>query len=74
MDFASVVEIAKAFGPPGLIIGYLLWQQERTDKRWLAHEEKRLKSDDARTACDKDMVQAVTALRVQIEAGQRHVR
>lgn len=68
MDFASIMPVAQAFGVPGLVIGFLIWDRDRRDKNWRDHEEKRLKQEEARINCDKDMVAALTALKVTIEA------
>lgn len=54
------------FGPMGLMVAYVIWDKSRIGAKWLSHEERRLKVDEARIETDKEMVLALQALTFRI--------
>lgn len=69
---SEALSLAGQFGPMGLLVGYLIWDKQRTDAKWREHEGERLKQDKARVDADKAMAQAMTALSIVIQ-GRPHV-
>lgn len=63
---SDTLSLAGQFGPMGLMVGYLIWDKARLDKKWREHEDARIKQDQARVEADKAMAQAMTALSIAI--------
>lgn len=61
---ATIIELAKLFGAPGLIIGYLIWEKATTGK-------ERMQLDRERIATDKELASSLAALTTTIQQGQR---
>lgn len=66
MDAGDLLQMAGQFGSTGLLIGYVIWDKLRADAKWRAHEEKRLRQDEARTEADKGLALALQALTLAI--------
>lgn len=67
MGVGDVLQLASQFGSMGLLVAYVIWDKLRQDAKWRAHEEKRLRQDEARTEADKGLALALQALTLAIK-------
>lgn len=56
MDPAILAQLAAQFGPMGLLVGYLIWREQRRDK-----------IDTARIEADVEMARAINTLSVKLD-------
>jgi hypothetical protein len=66
MGAIDLLQLAGQFGSTGLLVAYVIWDKQRTDSKWRAHEEKRLRQDEARVETDKALALAMQALTLAI--------
>jgi hypothetical protein len=59
---SDLLAVAAPYGPVGLICVYLVWRQQRTDRREDKRDERLETIMEARAEADKDLAVAMTLL------------
>lgn len=60
MEVSIIADLAKEFGPTGLIIGYLVWDRLTTVKERLTFDRERLEADKSLAASLAALTTAIT--------------
>lgn len=68
MDLTALWGLAQLFGPVAPFAVYVIWDKQRTDAKWLKHEENRLVQDNARVEADKALAVMLNGLTIAITA------
>lgn len=63
----QILAIGASYGPAGIIIAYMAWQQNKRDDRDDKREARRVEMDQERIEADLAMARAITLLATKVE-------